>query len=416
MILTPSSYFGSLFSIKSTPTELKPARRSKTLAGRLSLPPIYIAGVAETPLGKVQDHTENSMVALAAHEALGEAGMSLRDVDALFVNYMGEEGSVQVGEYLGIQPRYADSSDMGGGSFEAFVHHAMVAIAGGRCEVALICYASRQRSLQNRRRAVAATDLSIAGQFEAPFGIHFPIGYYALTAARHMHQYGTTPEQLAEVAVAARRWAQLNPKAWARGPLSIDDVLSSPMISDPLHKLDCCLVTDGGGAVVLTNAARARDADKRPVRVLGAGESHRQWHISQMPDLTVTPGVISGREAFGMAGITPGEVDVFMPYDNFTHSVIMYLEDLGFCAKGEGGAFVEGGCLGPGGDLPSMTMGGGLSYNHPGALGILLLVEAVRQLRGEAGDRQVPGARIAVAHGIGGLAFSTSATVVLAHE
>lgn len=216
------------------------------MAGRPPLPPIYIAGVAETPLGKVLDHTENSMVALAAHEALAEAGMSLRDVDALFVNYMGEEGSVQVGEYLGIQPRYADSSDMGGGSFEAFVHHAMIAIASGRCEVALICYASRQRSLQNRKRAVSADDLSIAGQFEAPFGIHFPIGYYALTAARHMHQYGTKPEQLAEVAVAARRWAQLNPKAWARGHLSIDDVLSSPMISDPLHKLDCCLVTDGG--------------------------------------------------------------------------------------------------------------------------------------------------------------------------
>ena len=394
----------------------KAAPRSRKLTRHSPLPPIYIAGVAETPLGKVPDHTENSMVAIAAHEALAEAGMTLRDVDALFVNYMGEEGSVQVGEYLGIYPRYADSSDMGGGSFEAFVHHAMIAIAAGRCEVALICYASRQRSLRNRKRAVSAADISIAGQFEAPFGIHFPIGYYALTAARHMHQYGTTPEQLAEVAVAARRWAQLNPKAWSRSPLSIDDVLGSPMISDPLHQLDCCLVTDGGGAVVVTSAARARDAAKRSVRVLGAGESQAQWHISQMPDLTVTPGVVSGREAFGMAGITPADVDVFEPYDNFTHTVIMYLEDLGFCARGEGGAFVQGGRLGPGGDLPSMTMGGGLSYNHPGALGILLLVEAVRQLRGEAGERQVPGARIAVAHGIGGLAFSTSATVVLARE
>jgi acetyl-CoA acetyltransferase len=389
--------------------------QENTLTRPSPLPPIYIAGVAETPLGKVADHTENSMVAIAAHEALAEAGMTLRDVDAVFVNYMGEEGSVQVGEYLGLRPRYADSSDFGGGSFEAFVHHAMLAIAAGRCEVALICYASRQRSRQNRRR-VTATDDSIAGQFEAPFGIHFPIGYYALTAARHMHQYGTRPEQLAEVAVAARRWAQLNPKAWSRGPLGIDDVLASPMICDPLHKLDCCLVTDGGGAVVVTSAARARDARKRGIRVLGAGESHAQWHISQMPDLAVTPGAISGREAFGMAGITPGDVDVFEPYDNFTHCVIMYLEDLGFCTKGEGGAFVEGGRLGPGGDLPSMTMGGGLSYNHPGALGILLLVEAVRQLRGEAGERQVPDARIAVAHGIGGLAFSTSATVVLARE
>lgn len=386
------------------------------MARRTSLPPIYIAGVAETPLGKVPDQTENSMAALAAHEALAEAGMTLRDVDALFVNYMGEEGSVQVGEYLGLRPRYADSSDMGGGSFEAFVHHAMLAVAAERCEVALICYASRQRSLRNRRRTVPGGDFGIAGQFEAPFGIHFPIGHYALTAARHMHQYGTTAEQLAGVAVAARQWAQLNPKAWARGPLTIDDVLASPMICDPLHKLDCCLVTDGGGAVVVTNAARARDAQKRPVRVLGAGESYAQWHVSQMTDLTVTPGAVSGREAFGMAGITPADVDVFEPYDNFTHSVILYLEDLGFCAKGEGGAFVESGRLAPGGELPSMTMGGGLSYNHPGALGILLLIESVRQLRHEAGDRQVPDARIAVAHGIGGLAFSTSATVVLARE
>jgi acetyl-CoA acetyltransferase len=188
------------------------------------------------------------------------------------------------------------------------------------------------------------------------------------------------------------------------------------MIPDPLHKLDCCLVTDGGGAVVVTSRARARDAAKRPVRVIGAGESQMQWHITQMPDLTVTPGVVSSREAFGMAGIKPSDIDVFEPYDNFTHSVIFYLEDLGFCAKGEGGAFVEGGRLGPGGDLPSMTMGGGLSYCHPGALGILLLIEAVRQLRGEAGARQVHDAKIAVAHGIGGLAFSTSATVVLANE
>lgn len=378
--------------------------------------PIYIAGVAETPLGKVVDQSELSMVALAAKEALAEAGLRLKDVDGIFVNYMGEEGSVQVGEYLGIQPRYADSSDMGGGSFEAFVHHAMLAVAAGRCEVALITYASRQRSRKNRNRAVAADSGTLSGQFEAPYGIHFPIGYYALTAARHMHQYGTRPEHLAEVAVAARKWAQLNPKAWSRDPLGIEDVLASPMISDPLHKLDCCLVTDGGGAIVVTSKARARDAAKRPIRVLGAGESTQQWHISQMPDLTVTPGVVSSREAFGMAGITARDVDLFEPYDNFTHSVIHYLEDLGFCGRGEGGAFVEGGRLAPGGDLPSMTMGGGLSYCHPGALGILLLIEAVRQLRGEAGARQVKDAEIAVAHGIGGLAFSTSATVVLARE
>lgn len=382
----------------------------------LAQTPVYIAGVAETPLGKVMDQSELSMVALAAREALDEAGLRFRDVDGLFVNYMGEEGSVQVGEYLGIKPRYADSSDMGGGSFEAFVHHAMLAVAAGRCEVALITYASRQRSRRNRNRAIAADPGTLAGQFEAPYGIHFPIGFYALTAARHMHQYGTRPEHLAEVAVAARRWAQLNPKAWSREPLSIDDVLASPLICEPLHKLDCCLVTDGGGAVIVTSKARARDARKKAVRVLGAGESTHQWHISQMQDLTVTPGVISSREAFGMAGITAADVDVLEPYDNFTHSVIHYLEDLGFCGRGEGGPFVAGGRLAPGGDLPAMTMGGGLSYCHPGALGILLLIEAVRQVRGEAGERQVKDVEIAVAHGIGGLAFSTSATVVLSHD
>ena len=380
----------------------------------LTRAPVFIAGVAETPLGKVADQSEMSMAALATRAALDEAGLRLRDVDAVFTNYMGEEGSVQMGEYLGLQPRYAESSDMGGASFEFFVHHAMLALTAGACDVALIAYASRQRSRRNRKRATDARDGSLAAQFEAPFGIHFPIGHYALSASRHMHQYGTRPEHLAEVAVAARAWAGLNPKAWLRDPLTIDEVMASPLLADPLRKLDCCLVTDGGGAVVMTRADRARDARVRPVRVIGAGESHVQWHVSQCPDLTVTPGLRSGRDAFAMAGVTPADVDVFQPYDNFTHAVLLYLEDLGFCGKGEAGDFVSDGRLRPGGSLPSMTSGGGLSYCHPGALGILLLIEAVRQLRGEAGARQVADARIAVAHGTGGLAFSTASTVVMA--
>ncbi len=377
--------------------------------------PVYIAGVAETPLGEVHDQTEYSMLALAAREALAEAGMTLKDVDGIFVNYMGEEGSVQVGEYLGIHPRYADSSDLGGAAFEAFVHHGMLAVAAGRCEVALIAFASRQRTRRLRRRTLAADDMSLTAQFEVPYGLPVPIGNYALVAARHMHQYGTTPEQLAEIAVAARLWAQRNPKAWVRDPLTVHDVLASRMICDPIRKLDCCLITDGGGAVVLTNGARARDARKRPVRVLGAGESHTHWNMAQMPDMTVSPGRASAREAFVMAGVGPSDVDVFEPYDAFTITVLMALEDLGFCAKGEGGPFVATGVLRPGGALPSMTSGGGLSYNHPGALGVLLLVEAVRQLRGESGDRQVPDARIAVAHGNGGF-FSVGSTVVLARD
>ena len=393
----------------------KPAAKSAQIHSS-PLAPIYIAGVAETPLGKVFDHSEMSMAALASREALNEAGMTLKDVDAIFTNYMGEEGSVQLGEYLGIQPRYAESSDMGGGAFEFFVHHAMLAIAQGRCECALIAYASRQRSRRNRPRWIEADGYSLMGQFETPFGVTPPITQYALFAARHMYEFGTTAEQLAQVAVSARKWAQLNPKAWSRDPLTIKEVLASPVLSSPLHKLDCCLVTDGGGAIIITNRARAKDAAKQAVRILGAGESHIAWHSSQIPDLTVTPGVASARDAFAMAGVSPADVDVFEPYDNFTSSVILQLEDVGFCAKGEGGAFVEAGHLEPGGKLPTSTMGGGLSYCHPGALGLLLLVETVRQLRGEAGERQVANAELGVAHGIGGLSFSTSATVVLANE
>jgi acetyl-CoA acetyltransferase len=390
--------------------------RAILMHSALSASPVYIVGAAETPLGKVTDQSEFSMVAKASQEALGEAGLGFRDVDALFTNYMGEEGSVQLGEYLGVRPRYAESSDMGGASFEFFVHHAMAAIATGRCDVALITYASRQRSRRNRKKAAAALDGSLSAQFETPFGIHFPIGHYALSAARYMHQYGIKLESLAEIAVAARAWAGLNPKAWIRDPLTLDEAMASPMLCDPLRKIDCCLVTDGGGAIVVARKDRARDAAKRPVRVLGAGESHVQWHVAQCPDLTITPGVASGRDAFGMAGITAADVDVFEPYDNFTHAVLLYLEDLGFCGKGEAGDFIAGGRLRPGGGLPSMTSGGGLSYCHPGALGILLLIEAVRQVRGEAGARQVPDAKIAVAHGTGGLAFSTASTVVLGRE
>ena len=377
---------------------------------------VFIAGVAETPLGEVTGHTEYSMIAVAAREALGEAGMTLADVDGLFVNYAGEEGTVQVGEYLGVQPRYMDSSDLGGAAWEAFVHHAMLAVAAGRCEVALLAYASRQRSRRSRKALPQAEgDLSLTDQFQTPYGLPLPIGHYAMIAARHMSQYGTTSEQLADIAVAARRWAQLNPKAWSRDPLTREDVLSSRMLSTPLRRGDACLVTDGGGAVVITTEARARDAAKRPVRILGAGESQTHWNLAQMQDLTVSAGMVSGREAFAMAGITAADVDVLQPYDSFTITVLLALEDLGFCAKGEGGAFVSDGRLSPGGALPAMTSGGGLSYNHPGALGVLLLVEAVRQLRGEAGDRQVAGAEIAVAHGVGGL-MSTAATVVMARD
>jgi acetyl-CoA acetyltransferase len=374
-----------------------------------------IVGVAESALGKVPHETELSMLAAAGREALAEAGLGFGDVDGLFVRTRGIEPGVEVAEYLGIQPRYTDSTDVGGCSFEAYVNHAMAAVSAGLCEVALIAYASRQRSMRARKRA-SSEDQTLGGQFEAPYRPLLPIGNYAMIAARHMHQYGTRPEQLAEVAVAARQWAALNPKAWARDPLSVDQVLASDYIAEPLHKLDCCLVTDGGGAVVVTTAERARDAAKRPVRVIGRGESATAWHISQIDDLTVTPGVASGRAAYAMAGVGPSDIDVAELYDNFTIATIMELEDLGFCAKGEGGAFVSEGRIAPGGALPLQTMGGGLSYCHPGMLGLLLIVEAVRQLRGEAEARQVPDAEVALVHGIGGVCVGSAATLVLARS
>lgn len=230
-----------------------------------------------------------------------------------------------------------------------------------------------------------------------------------------MYEYGTTSEQLAEVAVGARQWASMNPKAWKRDPITVDDVLNSRMIADPLHRLDCCLVTDGGGAIVVTSGEHARDSANIPIRIAGTGESHHQWHIPQLPSLDASPGAAAARTALRMADIRPDDVDVFEPYDATTMSVLLALEDVGFCARGESGAFVQQGNLLPGGRLPSVTSGGGLSYCHPGALGLLLVIEAVRQLRGQAGERQVADAAVGVVHGIGGL-FSTAATAVLLRD
>ncbi|MCB1262538.1 MAG: hypothetical protein KDB33_19415, partial [Acidimicrobiales bacterium] len=266
-----------------------------------------------------------------------------------------------------------------------------------------------------RAAALAAGVVPPMVEWELPFGMRTPMGAYALAASRHMAQYGTTSEQLAQIAVSTRRWAARNPRARLQELITIDEVLASPYEATPLHKLECCLVTDGAGAVVLTSAERARDLARPPVLVLGAGTSHTHSMISQMPDLTVTAGTVSGPAAFAQAGIGPDDVDVLETYDSFTITVLLALEDLGFCPKGDGGAFVADDPLGPGGSLPANTNGGGLAYTHPGMYGIFLLVEAVRQLRGECGDRQVPGAEVAVAHGCGGVLSSTS-TIVLGAE
>jgi len=373
-----------------------------------------IAGVAESDLGVVgPDRTSLDLQAQAAKAALEEAGLELSDVDAVF-SAGGDAWSptMAIAEYLGITPRWSDSTNLGGSSFDAHVGHAVTAIRAGRCEVALITYGSTQRS-QRSRSLGRSGDIRGPAQFELIWGLPLPVGAYALAATRHMHQYGTTAEQLAEVAVATRAWAALNTKAFYRDPISIEDVLSSPLISSPLHLLDCCLVTDGGGAVVVVSEAVAASLRTKPVWVIGHGEAHTHLTIANMPDLTVTPAALSGPVAMGMAGVTHGELDVVEVYDSFTITVIETLESLGFCSPGEGGVFVSGQRTAPGGDFPLNTNGGGLSYCHPGMYGIFLLIEATRQLRGERGEAQVPDARLALVNGTGGV-LSSCATVVLA--
>jgi acetyl-CoA acetyltransferase len=373
---------------------------------------IAIAGAAESDLGEAAPGTTPmDLAGQASLAALEDAGLRLADVDGLFAaSSQNPMATLSVGEYLGVQPRYSDATQVGGSSFLAHLNHARAAIGAGLCEVALIAYGSTQRS--QGRASAAPQEID---PYERPYKPRLPVSAYALAASRHMHEFGTTREQLAEVAVAARGWAAMNPVAWARDPLTVQDVLAAPMVSSPLGVLDCCLVTDGGGALVVTSAERARTLRRPPVHVLGAGEAQSHRHISSMPSLTVTAAVQSGARAFADAGLTPDDVDVLELYDAFTITPVLFLEDLGFCAKGEGGAFVEGGRIAPGGELPVNTNGGGLSYCHPGMYGLLLLIEAVRQLRGECGERQVAGAQVALAHGNGGV-LSSQATVILGTE
>src|ERR671933_2269394 len=377
---------------------------SESLRGKAA-----VVGVAESALGEVgPGYAPLDLIGQATLRALDDAGLKKEDVDGLFsASAYYHLPTLSVGEYLGIRPRYSDATNMGGSSFVSHLFHAAAAIDAGLCEVALIAYGSTQRSQGGR--LVSGSEIL---PYEAPYEPRYPVSMYALAASRHMHEYGTTREQLAEVAVAAREWAKLNPKAFMRDHLTVEDVLASRMVSSPLSILDCCLVTDGGGALLVTSAERAKDLRKPPIYLLGAGEAHWHRNISQMPDFTVTAAADSGRRGYEMAGVGPEDVGVAMLYDAFTINPILFLEDLGFCEKGEGGTFVEGGRIAPGGELAVNTNGGGLSYNHPGMYGLLLLIEAVRQLRGECGERQVEGAEVAIAHGNGGV-LSSQVTAIL---
>ncbi|MGH9109626.1 MAG: acetyl-CoA acetyltransferase [Acidimicrobiales bacterium] len=387
------------------------------MKGRSAGTPIAsIVGVAESSLG-ITGKSILELQSEATLAALDDAGLALHDVDGLFTNGAGQFSASQVAEYLGIRPRWTDSTMAGGASYELFVARAAEAIDAGLVDVALVSYGSNQRSARSRRLGGPQGEQMPAGQLEAPYGPLNPISLYAMAARRHFHEHGTTPEQLAEVAVAARQWALRNPRAFRHddGPITVDDVLASPLVSSPLHTLDCCLVTDGGGAVVLASLERARSLRPPVVSLVGHGEATTNVGMSQVPDLTRTGAVDSGRRAFAMAGLEPGDVDVTEIYDSFTITVLLTLEALGFCPPGESGAFLADGRARPGGAFPLNTSGGGLSYCHPGMFGIFLVIEAVRQLRGEADGRQVPGPEVALAHGTGGI-LSTHATLLLRRE
>ena len=370
---------------------------------------VAIVGAAESDIGAVAAlMSPIDLMAQGIGRALDDAGLKLKDVDGIFcATTQARTSAMTLVEYLGLPDAYTDSTIVGGSSFEIHVAHAHAALEAGLCTVAVIAYGSTQRTVG--RRAASAREFN---PYETPFRPFLPATAYAMAASRHMHEYGTTREQMAEVAVAARGWAQLNPVAWEKKPLSVADVLAARPISFPFTVRDICLVTDGGGAIVMTLSDRARSTRKKPVYVLGSGQSITHASITSMPVLTHTGAIASGAQAYKAAGLAAKDIDVLALYDAFTINTILFLEDLGFCPKGEGGRFVEGGRIGPKGSLPVNTNGGGLSYCHPGMYGLFILIEAVRQLRGECGERQVARANTAIVHGNGGV-LSAQATNIL---
>jgi acetyl-CoA acetyltransferase len=377
---------------------------------------VAVVGAAEADrIGVRPDASSVQLHAEAAANALASANLRMTDVDALFTCGLDFMPSLLVAEYLGLRPRVSGSDSIGGSSFVAHLHQAVQAIREGSCEVALITHGETRRS--NRKRGVQTRPAHFDPwlpdwQWERPYGVDSPPPAYALAATRHMHQYGTTTRHFAELAVATRAWASLNPSAYRRTPMTVEEVLAAPYFVYPFRPTDICLVTDAGGAVVLTSTDRARTLGVPVVEVLGSAVATSHYGISQMPDLTVSPAAVSGPAAFAQAGLGPDDIDVAELYDSFTYTVLVQLEDLGFCKKGEAGEFVSGQRTAPGGEFPLNTSGGGLSYTHPGMFGMFLMVEAVRQLRGECGDRQVAGAETALINGMGGY-LSSSATAIL---
>ena len=370
---------------------------------------VAIVGVAESDqIGRVEK-SNLQLHAESAYNALEDAGLSIKDVDGLMT---AGTSTLTLGEYLGVNPRFTDTTAVGGSSFIIHIAHAMLAIQAGYCETVLVTHGEAGRSARSRSGGNASEP---GPQFESPYGLIGAPVNYAMAARRYMHQYGEdyTRQGMAEVAVATRKWANLNPKAYFNDrTMSFDEYHDSPWIAWPFHLPDCCLTTDAGGAYVVTTAERARDLPKKPVWVLGAGEGLDHGLISQMPDLTSTWARESGPAALKMAGVTHDDIDLAMIYDSFTYTVLVTLESLGFCGPGEGPDFVANQRAAPGGDFAMNTSGGGLSYTHSGMYGMFLVLEAVRQLRGETGDRQLDNPKLSLINGTGG-SLSSTGTVVL---
>jgi acetyl-CoA acetyltransferase len=376
---------------------------------------VAIIGAAETTeLGVIPDLSELQLHADAARNAIADSGISVADIDGVAC----AGNPVGIAHYLGITPTYLDGTSVGGCSFMLHVRHASAALAAGMCEMVLVTHGQSGRSRVGMGGGFRGGDTSsLQGQFESPYGPTGPPSTFPMGVLRYMKEFGLTHEQLASVAVAQRAWAAKNPRAMMRDPITVDDVLSSRVIAYPMHLLECCLVTDGGGALVLTTAERAKDMElgHPPVYVVGTGESSETPMVSQMEDFTTSKAFrVSGRKAFAEAGITAGDVDHLMIYDAFAHLPIYGLEDLGFVGRGDAGSFIEAGNTAPGGRLPLNTNGGGLSYTHTGMYGMFAIQESVRQLRGTA-PAQVEGVELSVAHGVGGM-FAASGTLVLANR
>ena len=373
---------------------------------------VCIVGVDESDeIGTLPHKSQLALHLEAITNAVRDAGLKITDVDGIFT--AGQHSPALLGEALGITPRYVDGTSVGGCSFMILVEHAVAALHHHLCNVAVVSHGESGRSGVGVTRS---RDTSISGQYEIPYGFGAAPTYFGLITTRHMHEYGTTLEQWAQVAVSTRAWAALNPKAMYRDPLTIEEVLNSRPICYPFNILNICLVTDAGGAVVLTRADRAQDCAKRPVYVRGTGEGTEHVSVTQMKGLPLSEATrISGQRAFAMAGVTHSDFDHIMLYDAFTSGPPIMLESLGFAKPGEGVHFFANGKSTPGGSLPINTNGGGLSYTHSGMYGVFPILEATRQQRGECGARQVPNAKLSLVNGMGGM-LSAAGTLVLSHE